>query len=66
MQPHPTFRLLTLLLAIFLGVGFVQCGLEQLISLATDEGFSLGNSAIVYGLMAMALVWAPRNDLNCI
>ena len=53
-------------LAIFLGVGFVQCGLEQLISLAIDEGYSLGNSAIVYGLMAIALVWAPKNELGCI
>jgi membrane associated rhomboid family serine protease len=53
-------------LAIFLGVGFVQCGLEQLITLGFDEGASQGNSAIVYGLMAIALVWAPKNELGCI
>jgi membrane associated rhomboid family serine protease len=52
-------------LVIFLGVGFLQCGLEQLISLALGEGVSLGNSAIVYGLMAIALVWAPKNELSC-
>jgi membrane associated rhomboid family serine protease len=52
-------------LAIFLGIGFVQCGLEQITTLAFDQGASLGNSAIVYGLMAMALVWAPRNELSC-
>jgi hypothetical protein len=52
-------------LAIFLGIGFVQCGIEQALMLATGSGFSLGNSAIVYGIMMMALVWAPQNELNC-
>jgi membrane associated rhomboid family serine protease len=52
-------------LAIFLGIGFLQCGLEQILMLATDAGDSLGNAAIVYGIMAMALVWAPQNELNC-
>ncbi len=44
-------------LAIFLGVGFVQCGLEHSWT---------PRSAIVYGLMAMALVWAPKNELGCV
>jgi len=52
-------------LAIFLGIGVVECGLEQLITLGFDEGSSMGNSAIVYGLMAIALVWAPKNELGC-
>jgi membrane associated rhomboid family serine protease len=50
---------------IFLGIGIVQTALEQVLTLAVDTGPSIGNSAIVYGLMAMALVWAPRNELNC-
>jgi membrane associated rhomboid family serine protease len=25
-----------------------------------------GASAIVYGLLAVCMVWAPRNELNCI
>ena len=53
-------------LAIYLGLGFVQCGLEQVLTLGFSEGESLGASAIVYGIMAMALVWAPRNELNCL
>ena len=52
-------------LALFLGVGFAQCGLEQLVTLGFPQDASLGNSAIVYGLMAMALVWAPKNELSC-
>lgn len=53
-------------LAIYLGLGFVQCGLEQLVTLGFAQGGSLGASAIVYGIMAMALVWAPKNELNCL
>jgi membrane associated rhomboid family serine protease len=52
-------------LAIFLGIGIIQCGLEQLLTLGFDSGASMGNSAIVYGIMAMALVWAPQNEINC-
>ena len=26
----------------------------------------LGASGVVFGLMAMCLVWAPRNELQCI
>ncbi len=52
-------------LAIFLGLGFAQCGLEQLATLGFAGGASLGNSAIVYGVLAMALVWAPKNEVNC-
>jgi membrane associated rhomboid family serine protease len=52
-------------LAIFLGIGFAECALEQALTLGMDSGGSLGNSAIVYGIMAMALVWAPRNEVNC-
>lgn len=53
-------------LAIYLGVGFVQCGIEQVVSLGFDQGASLGSSAIVYAMMAIALVWAPKNELGCI
>src|SRR5262249_62089927 len=53
-------------LAVYLGLGIVQCGLEQAATLGMDEGSSFGASAVIYGLMAMALVWAPRNELNCI
>ncbi len=52
-------------LAIFLVIGCIQCAIEQVLSLGMESGYSLGNSAIVYGIMAMALVWAPRNELNC-
>lgn len=49
-------------LMLYLGLGAAECALEQ-----TALGFvafdSYGSSAIVFGLLAVALVWAPRNDL---
>lgn len=53
-------------LAIYLGLGVVQSGIEQILMLGANEGGSLGASAILYGLMAMAMVWAPKNELGCI
>ncbi|HVX15182.1 MAG TPA: rhomboid family intramembrane serine protease [Pirellulales bacterium] len=53
-------------LAVYLGIGVLQCGLEQACMLGAEEGGSLGASAIIYGVMAMALVWAPKNELSCI
>jgi membrane associated rhomboid family serine protease len=52
--------------AVYLGVGVVQSALEQACMLGADEGGSLGASAAIYGLLAMALVWAPSNELSCI
>ena len=52
-------------LLIFVGIGVSQSALEQLVTLGTDLEPSMGNSAIVYGIMAIALVWAPKNELNC-
>jgi len=52
-------------LAVYLGLGFLQCGLEQAATLGFEDGGSVGNSAIVYGIMAMAMVWAPKNELRC-
>jgi membrane associated rhomboid family serine protease len=49
-------------LLIYLGLGILQCALEQTVMLGADGGGSLGASAVIYGLLAMALVWAPRND----
>jgi membrane associated rhomboid family serine protease len=53
-------------LAVYLGLGIAQCGLEQVLTLGMEEGASFGASAIIYGVMTMALVWAPKNDLDCI
>src|SRR5947209_1774657 len=50
-------------LGIYLGIGFVECGLEQVL-MRNSLGASFGASSILFGLLAMALVWAPRNEVG--
>lgn len=52
-------------LLVYFGIGITQCGLEQTLMVFADEGGSLGASAIIYGLMAICMVWAPENEMNC-
>ncbi len=47
---------------IYLGLGVLASAIEQALFRNAD-GVSLGASSIVFGLLAIALVWAPRNDL---
>lgn len=53
-------------LLLYLGLGTVQCASEQVLFLRASGGASFGASAVIYGLLAMCLVWAPRNDFNCL
>jgi len=48
------------------GIGLFQCGMEQTLMVMAEEGGSLGASAIIYGLIAVAIVWAPKNELSCV
>jgi membrane associated rhomboid family serine protease len=52
-----------LFLLIYLGIGMAQCAIEQFFMLGA-EGHSLGASSIVFGLTAIALVWAPKNEIS--
>lgn len=53
-------------LACYLGIGVTQSMCEQLIMLGYegDPNGSLGASAAIFGLMAIAAVWAPMNNIN--
>ncbi len=52
-------------LALYFGIGVGESGIEQiLLSLLVGEGFSLGASAAIFGLLAVAIVWAPRNEFD--
>jgi membrane associated rhomboid family serine protease len=53
-------------LALYNGIGIVQCGVEQTLLVMAEDGGSLGASAIIYGLIAIAMVWAPKNELDCV
>ena len=51
-------------LAIYLGIGAAESAAQQFAFLGAEEQYSLGASAAIYGLMAICLVWAPKNDIN--
>ncbi len=52
-------------LALYFGIGVGESGIEQiLLSVLVGEGFSLGASAAIFGLLAVAIVWAPRNEFD--
>ena len=53
---------------IYLGIGVIQCMFEQLMMLPFSDfyGASQGASAAIFGLMMVALVWAPQDNLKII
>ncbi|MEM9352727.1 MAG: rhomboid family intramembrane serine protease [Planctomycetota bacterium] len=52
-------------LLCYLTVGVLQSVLEQGIQIALGgEGFSLGASSAIYGIMAIAAVWMPMADIR--
>jgi membrane associated rhomboid family serine protease len=53
-------------LLLYNAIGIGECAIEQIVTLPFGyEVGSLGASAIIYGLIAIAMVWAPVNELNC-
>jgi membrane associated rhomboid family serine protease len=54
-------------LGCYLAIGIGESAIEQAIMLgAIAEPGSIGASAAIYGLMAMACVWAPMNEVKMI
>lgn len=56
-------------LGIYFGIMLVECIIEQTAMLGvfpTPWACSLGPSAIVFGLMAIAMVWIPSHDIHCL
>jgi len=51
-------------LAVYLGMGVGQCALLQMVVPASVGSGCAGASGIIFGLMAMALVWAPMNEIS--
>lgn len=46
-------------------VGICEGAMIQTIVLGANEGYALGASGAICGLIAMSLVWAPMNELQC-
>lgn len=51
-------------LAIYNGIGIFEGAVLQAVTMFFDEGAALGASGAIYGLMAIALVWAPFNEMQ--
>ncbi len=61
-------------LSLYLGIAVISCLIEQTMMLGfRGDGMgplsdgangSLGASGVIFGLMAMSFVWAPRNDMT--
>lgn len=52
-------------LAVYLGIAAASGMVEQTIML-WGEGGSLGASGVIFGLMAIAMVWAPENEIDSV
>ena len=49
-------------LPCYLAIGILQSVVEQILQLVlAGQGGSLGASSAIYGIMAMAAIWAPKN-----
>lgn len=53
-------------LLVYLGLAVFQAGIEQALSFWFDHGRSIGASGVIFGLLAMALVWAPDHEIHCL
>jgi membrane associated rhomboid family serine protease len=59
-------------LLLYLAIAMLTCGLEQGLMqafgrrqfLAATKG-SFGTGSVTFGLLGVALVWAPKNEMNC-
>jgi membrane associated rhomboid family serine protease len=51
---------------VYLGLGVVESAAVQLLVLSDQPVHLLGSTVIIFGLLAMCLVWAPRNEVLCI
>ena len=51
------------MLAVYLGIGIIECAAEQILMLGHEPTMSLGASSIIFGLAAMSLIWAPKNEI---
>ncbi len=51
-------------LGIYLGIGVVQSAIEQLLMCLYGVGGSLGASAAIFGILGVAIVWAPKNEFE--
>ncbi|MDR3635685.1 MAG: rhomboid family intramembrane serine protease [Isosphaeraceae bacterium] len=54
-------------LIVYLLIGLLHGAFTQTLLLRSGlSGHAVGASAVVFGLLGMCMIWAPRNELNCL
>jgi membrane associated rhomboid family serine protease len=53
-------------LTVYLGIGVAESAVFQALARTGQPIFMLGASGVIFALLAMCLVWAPRNELQCV
>ena len=55
-------------LLLYLGIGIVYGAIVQTIMflLAEEYGVALGASGVIFGILAVAVLWAPQNEMSCL
>ncbi len=53
-------------LVVYLLIGTTGYGLVQVLMMGADGGNALGASLPIFGIMVLALIWAPLNELHCV
>jgi membrane associated rhomboid family serine protease len=51
---------------VYLGIGASESAAIQLLVHGDETVHIAGASAVIFGLLGMCLVWAPRNDVTCL
>lgn len=51
-------------LLLYLAIGIIYSFVIQMAMLGSHGG-ALGASGVLFGLMAIALIWAPKNEMDC-
>lgn len=52
--------------ALYFGMGIAQNIIEQVLFLGTPVAPSLGASSVLYGLLVLAMFWAPGDNILCL
>lgn len=52
------------MLGLYLGIGISQAAFIQLIFLPWAAGYVVGASSAIMGLLAITMIWAPKNELG--
>ncbi len=50
----------------YLGIGVIENAAMQIAVHPAEPAYALGASGAIFGLLAMCLVWAPRNEIQCV